>query len=55
MKYKLFRKDFEIYKNDIHWLPTIRTVVNDMMYIKKNFSIEFHFLMLHTRLLFIKE
>lgn len=55
MKYKLFRKDFEIYKNDIHWLPTIRTVVNDMMYIKKNFSIEFHFLMLHIRLLFIKE
>lgn len=54
MKYKLFRKDFEIYKNDIHWLPTIRTVVNDMMYIKKNFSIEFHFLMLHIRLLFIK-
>lgn len=55
MKYKLFRKDFEIYKNDIHLLPTIRVVVNDYMYIKKNFSIEFHFLTLHSRLLFMKE
>lgn len=55
MKYKLFRKDFEVYKNIIHLLPTIKLVVNDLVYIKKNFSIEFHFLVFHARLLFMKE
>lgn len=55
MKYKLYKKDFEIYKNDIHWLPTIRTVIDNMIYIEKNFSIEFHWLVFHSRLLFIKE
>lgn len=54
-KYTLCRKDFEIYKNDIHLLPTIRTVINDRMYTEKNFSIEFHFLVFHARLLFVKE
>lgn len=55
MKYRLFRKDFETYKNDIHWLPTIRTVINDRIYTEKNFSIEFHFLVFHTRLLFMRK
>lgn len=54
-RYKLYRKDFEIYKNDIHLLPTIRMVINDRMYTEKNFSIEFHFLVFHARLLFVKE
>lgn len=54
-KYTLCRKDFEIYKNDINLLPTIRTVINDRMYTEKNFSIEFHFLVFHARLLFVKE
>lgn len=55
MKYKLERNDFVIYKEDIYWLPTIRTVVDNMIYVEKNFSIEFHWLVFHGRLLFIKE
>ncbi len=54
MKYKLGRADFAIYKNDLYILPTIRIFINDMIYVDKNFSIEFHFLVFHGRLLFIK-
>ena len=53
MKYYLDKKDFEISKNEIHILPTIRIYINNMMYIDKNFSIEFHFLVFHARLLFM--
>lgn len=55
MKYKLFRKDFEIWKDDISLLPNIRLYLNDPYIIVKNWSIEFHFLVFHSRLLFIKE
>lgn len=55
MKYKLYRKNFEIYKDNIYLLPTIRLYLNDMFYMNENFSVEFHFLVFHGRLLFIKE
>lgn len=53
MKYKLFRKDFEIWKQDIFLLPTFRIAINDLIYTQENLSIEFHFLVFHGRLLFL--
>lgn len=55
MKYELDKMDFEIYENDIYLLPTVRVYINDMMYIQQNFLIEFHFLIFHGRLLFMKK
>ena len=55
MKYYLYRKDFEISKNEIHILPTIRIYINNMLYNDKNFSIEFYFLVFHARLLFMNK
>lgn len=55
MKYRLERKDFQIWKDNIYLLPTININIDDMMYINRNFSIEFHFLMFHGRLLFMKQ
>lgn len=55
MKYKLFRKDFNIWKNEIFFLPTVATVINNMLYAEENFSIEFHFLVFHARLIFFKK
>ena len=55
MKYKLYRKDFQIYKNDIYILPSIRLFIDNHMYIDKNFSVEFHFIVFHIRLLFMNE
>ena len=55
MKYKLERKDFQIWGDDIFLLPTFRVVVNDMAYIRDNFSISFHWFVFHGRLLFMRE
>lgn len=55
MKYKLARKDFQMYKNDIYILPTFRLYLDNHMYIDKNFSVEFHFIVFHIRLLFMNE
>lgn len=55
MKYKLFRCDFETWKNELYILPTIKVVINNMIYCEKNLSIEFHFITLHARLLFFRE
>lgn len=49
---KLTRKDFCIYKNDIYIIPTFRLFINNQIYISRNFSIEFHWLVFHARLLF---
>ena len=54
MKYKLKRKNFEIWKHDIYLIPTFRIMIDNMVYTEKNFSIEFHFLIFHGRLLFMK-
>ena len=55
MKYKFYRRDVEMYKNDICILPTIRVFINNMIYTEKNFSIEFHCFTLHARLLWLRE
>lgn len=55
MKYKLYIKNYKIYKDDIYLLPTIRLYLNDPLYTNENFSVEFHFLGFHVRLFFIKE
>lgn len=49
---KLIRKDFRIWKNDICILPAFRVYINNIMYRYKNFSIEFHWIVFHARLLF---
>ena len=55
MKYKLYRKDFEMVKNTIAFLPSIYLVIDDIMYMRKNFAIVFHFLVWHGRLLFMED
>ena len=55
MKYKLYRKDIHMCKNDIYILPSIRLFINNRMYVDKNFSVEFHFIVFHIRLLFMNE
>ena len=54
MKYKLFKANFEIWKHDIYILPTVRIVIDDLMYWQKSYSIQFHFLCLHARLLWLR-
>ena len=51
---KLHRKDFDIDKYNFYLLPTIRIVTNSVLYLSKNISLEFHFLFIHTRLLWLK-
>lgn len=55
MRYRLYRKDFQIWKNDIFLLPTFRLIVNDMGYVRENLSISFHWLIFHGRLLFMTD
>lgn len=52
---ELYRKDFEIWKNEIYLLPTIKVLKDNMMYCRSNFSIEFHFLVFHARLIFMRK
>lgn len=49
---KLTRKNFCIWKNDIYIIPTFRISTNNQVYTNRNFSIEFHWLVFHARLLF---
>lgn len=51
---KLFRKDFQVWKNRIYILPTIEIVINDIIYAKKNYSICFHWLVFHGGFLFLE-
>ena len=39
MKYKLYRKDFQMCKNNFYILPSIRLFIDNHMYIDKNFSV----------------
>lgn len=54
MRYKLARKYFEIWKNEIYILPTIRIGWNERVYVCRNFHIEIHFLCFHIRLLWLE-
>lgn len=49
---KLIRKNFYIWENDIYVFPTFRIVRNNSTYVSHIFSIEFHWLIYHMRLLF---
>ena len=52
---KLYRKDFNIVKNDFYLYPTIRIITNSFVYRDKNIALEFHFLFMHARLLWLDE
>lgn len=54
MKYKLLRKDFMFLKHDIYIIPTVRLYINDLHLGEPNFAIQFHWLVWHCRLLFLK-
>lgn len=55
MKYKLYRKDFQMWLDRITFFPTIELLINAPELMCKNFSIVFHFLVWHGRLLFVVE
>lgn len=52
---KLYRKDFKIYKDWITLIPTVEIHIDDMIYVDRNISISFHWLIFHARLLWLKE
>ena len=52
---KLYRKYFQIWRNQLYLFPSIRITWNDPLYTEKNFAIEFHFLFFHARLLFLEK
>ncbi len=52
---KLHRKDLRIYKDLFYILPAIILVFNDLIYSKRNFAIEFRWLVFHARLLWLAE
>lgn len=51
---KLYKKNFEIWRNEIYFLPTFKTVTNNPIYGFKNFSVEFHFLIFHARPMWVE-
>ena len=53
--YSLYSKKFEICKYVIYLIPTIEVTINDYMLALKTFTIEFHFLCFHARLLWVKD
>ena len=52
---KFNRADFQIWKNVIYVIPTVKITINDLIYCDKNVSIEIHFLVFHLRILFMQE
>jgi hypothetical protein len=52
MNYYLDRTEFQIYERDFYIFPTIRLIINNLVYVKKNIAVEFHWLVFHGRLLF---
>ena len=55
VKYKLFKKNFEKQKETIYLLPTIVIVKDDMLFLCKNISVCFHWLIWHGRLLWLED
>ena len=53
-KYKLYRKDFQIWKDIIHITPTLEIVIDEPRYGIANIALMFHFLVFHARLLWLK-
>lgn len=52
---KLYKKDFTTWKNSIDILPSLIVTWNEPIYIHKSFSIEFHWIIFHARLLWLEE
>lgn len=52
---KFNRADFQIWKNVIYVIPTVKITIHDLIYWDKNVSIEIHFLVFHLRILFMQE
>lgn len=48
------RLDFEIYWKSFFLLPSLSFLRDNMVYAKPNFAINFDWLMLHARLLFMR-
>lgn len=53
MDYYLDGAEFQIYEKDFYVLPTIRVLVDNLVCVKKNIAVEFHWLVFHGRLLFL--
>lgn len=51
---RLQQIDFLVASNDIYIIPTFRIFINNMIYVNRNFSIEFHWIVFHMRLLFME-
>jgi hypothetical protein len=51
---KLYKKQFNIYKDYIFILPTITLNLNEPYYLDRSFAIEFHWLVFHARLLWLE-
>lgn len=54
MKYKLYRKDFQMWKNYIAILPYIMISINNREFNGENFQITFGWIVWHGRFLFVK-
>lgn len=51
---KLYKKQFKIIKDYISIVPTI-VLSNEPYFLERSFAIEFHWLVFHARLLWLKE
>ena len=52
---KLYRKDFNVFRDLITIIPTIEIQIDQMQYTRHNVQIAFHWLVFHARLLFMEE
>ena len=51
---RLYKKEFATWKNSIDILPSLLVRWNEPVYIHKSFSIEFHWIIFHARLLWLR-
>ena len=51
---KIYKHEAVICKNQIYIIPTLILVWDKPMYTKRNFSIEFHWLVFNARLLWLE-
>lgn len=52
---KFHSKDFITDKKYIHLLPSVEIVIDEYIYMCHNFSIRFHWLIFHTRLMWMED
>lgn len=51
---KFYRTDFYKDKSRFVIIPTIIIVVNNMLYVKRNIAVEFHWTIFHARIMWIE-